>query len=74
MQRRRVGRGNRRVEEVREREAADTDEGEVAAWRSQAGGGAVNVSTSPGFESLGLRVNNDWKRKRGEEWIACACN
>ena len=25
-----------------------------------------NVSTSPGFESLGLRVNNDKKRKRDE--------
>ena len=26
-----------------------------------------NVSTSPDFESLGLRVNNDKKRKRSEE-------
>ena len=26
-----------------------------------------NVSTSPGFESLGLKVNNDKKRKRSEE-------
>jgi len=25
-----------------------------------------NMSTSPGFESLGLRVNNERKRKRDE--------